>query len=76
MSLTNRVRTAEIDDGSGWRYVETDSKELTVPFSRLPGGIPDVPTFHGPQRLLTRCLRGCVQQLGRHDNKEVRVVMT
>ena len=36
ISLTNRLRAAEIDDGSGWRHVETDSKELTVPFSRFP----------------------------------------
>ena len=48
ISLTNRLRAAEIDDGSGWRHVETDSKELTVPFSRFPesrvaGGNADEP---------------------------------
>jgi len=43
VSLTNRLRAAEIDDGSSWRHVESDSKELTVPFSRLLESIPEVP---------------------------------
>ena len=43
ISLINRLRAAEIDDGSGWRHVETDSKELTVPFSRFPETVLKVP---------------------------------